>query len=111
MLRLGGYLYTDHDPNYYFHRIFRLYLVLRKVNVHSPGAIAEYHQFRGGLNPDRLAELLYRVGFRDVKITYRVSENPELTFFAKAVLRIFNLITKVLPIKTFYSHFFIIAQK
>src|ERR1041385_7965770 len=75
-LRPGGYLYTDHDPTWHFHRFYHLYYRLRYRGRPGFGSddeeIAEVHNTQGGgLNPERLASTLRDAGFREVEIRYR----------------------------------------
>ncbi len=112
----GGTLYTDHDPNYYFNRFYHIYYRMRFRGRHGFSSatedLAEYHNvFSSGIDPEHLRRLLLEIGFRKVEITYRITDNRNLGFFKDAVLGILRPMVKILPLKSFHTHFAIIAVK
>ncbi len=116
VLRPGGILYTDHDPNWYLGRIYRLWRQLKsgkQCTFDSPVEdLAEYHHaYTAGINPEKLAEGLKAIGFRKVKIRYRHSTNPNLSglhFLALALLKHGN---RIFPARSFFTHFIILAHR
>jgi len=82
VLKNGGMLYTDQDPNLYFwdnNITERTAKALeRKVNIpRNITKLAEYHDALGGIDGNKIKNLLYTIGYKDVKIIYRwlVPEN------------------------------------
>lgn len=116
LLRPGGVLYIDHDPNYFFGRFYHIFYRLRYADRPGFGSweaeIAEWHHTRtGGLNPVRLEGIMRRLGFRDVRITYRITTNPDLPAAYRAVRAVMRAITHVYPFKSLHTHFMILATK
>ena len=116
VLKMGGTLYTDHDPNYYFNRFHRIFYRIKHGN--SPGfgsdteELAEYHNsFSSGINPESLKEKLLRIGFSSVDITYRVTDSEKFTGLAEIGRQILSAVSKITPIKSLFTHFSIIAIK
>lgn len=76
VLKKGGILYTDQDPNLYFwdnNTIDKAAEVLER-NINIPKNItklAEYHGTLGGVDGDKIENLLYSIGYKDVKVVYR----------------------------------------
>jgi ubiquinone/menaquinone biosynthesis C-methylase UbiE len=76
VLKKGGMLYTDQDPNLHFWSndiTEKAAKVLeRKVNIpRNITRLAEYHDTLGGIDGSKIEDLLYTVGYRDVKVVYR----------------------------------------
>jgi len=116
VLKPGGTLYTDHDPNYFFNRFYHIYYQLRFNRKHGFGSetgdLAEYHNvFSPGINPEELRKLLLSIGFRKVKVTYRMTDRENWGFFQKSILKILRVLSKIIPLKSFYTHFSILAVK
>lgn len=116
VLKNGGTLYTDHDPNYFFNRFYHLYYKLRFSGSHGFGSetgdLAEYHNvFSPGINPEELKKLLLSIGFRKVEVTYRITDRENWGLLQKSVLKILRILSKIIPLKSFYTHFSILAVK
>ncbi|HLY09192.1 MAG TPA: methyltransferase domain-containing protein [Planctomycetota bacterium] len=116
VLKPGGLLYLDHDPNWYFGRFHHLYYRVRWSQ--SPGfgswdaELSEWHHTRsGGLNPDRLRELLLRVGFRTVDVHYRITTNPALPLGFRVIRAAMRALARVHPFKSLHTHFRVLAAK
>ena len=79
IVRSGGLVYTDHDPNIYFMRniwwLVKLYnFTLRKSLFagEGPHRLAEYHHKMGEeLDPPALEQACKTMGFSDVSVHYR----------------------------------------
>lgn len=76
VLKKGGILYTDQDPNLHFwdnnitERVARE--LERKVNIpEDVTKLAEYHDALGGINGSKIKDLLYTAGYGDIKVIYR----------------------------------------
>ncbi|MBI2899408.1 MAG: methyltransferase domain-containing protein [Planctomycetes bacterium] len=115
VLRPGGVLYADHDPNYFFGRFYHLYYRLRHLDRPGFGTedaeMSEWHHTRtGGLNPFVLRDLLLRAGFRDVEVRFRITTNPALPFPFRIVRAMMRAIAKVVPLKSLYTHFWMLAR-
>jgi len=117
-LKEGGYLYSDHDPNFFFVKRFNWWKKIRKVflnkelsksvdtRVDELEAKAEYHNtFSPGLNPEKLVKILYGIGFKEVKLVYRFPPTPDK--FTKCLI----FLNKLAPSKTYKCYFSIIARK
>jgi ubiquinone/menaquinone biosynthesis C-methylase UbiE len=116
LLRPGGFLYTDHDPNRYFHRFYHLYYRLRHAGGPGFGSeeeeLAEYHNTReGGLDTGRLDADLRAAGFREVEVRYRLTENESLRGAERVALGLLRILAGVLPWKSLRTHFWIVARK
>jgi len=116
VLKPGGTLYTDHDPNYFLNRFYHVYYKFRHRNKPGFGSeieeLAEYHNsYSPGINPENLKQQLIEAGFSEVKITYRVTDRTDLSGMMRVIVPLLRLITKFLPLKSFYTHFSIIAVK
>ncbi len=116
VLKKGGTLYTDHDPNYYFNRFYRLYYRVKYRNKPGFGSdveeLAEYHNTKSlGIDPERLKAMLVAIGFRKVAVLYRNTDRSEWTGLAAVLVRGLRLLSRAVPAKTFFTHFAIIAVK
>jgi ubiquinone/menaquinone biosynthesis C-methylase UbiE len=116
VLRPGGMLYLDHDPNWYFGRFHNIYYRVRWSQ--SPGfgswdaELSEWHHTRsGGLNPDRLREVLTKVGFRDLNVQYRITTNPALPLGFRVIRAGMRALTRVYPFKSLHTHFRVLGVK
>lgn len=116
ILRPGGTFYADHDPNYYFGRFYHVYYRIRWAGKHGFGDahtdLSEFHHTQsGGLNPDDLAAQLRDLGFREIDVSYRITTNPSLPPLFRAVRAMMRTAIRVLPLKSFHTHFSIVAIK
>lgn len=116
ILKPGGVLYADHDPNYFFGRFYHLYYRMRHLNRPGFGTedaeMSEWHHTRtGGLNPFALRELLLRAGFREVDVNFRITTNPALSLPFRVIRSMMRAVTKIYPFKSLYTHFWILARK
>ncbi|MEW6027159.1 MAG: GNAT family N-acetyltransferase, partial [Planctomycetota bacterium] len=115
LLKAYGYLYTDHDPNWFFGRFYHLYYRLRH---RSPGfgskqeEMAEFHNTRtGGINPELLKKGLLTAGFRDVRVRYRHTTNPTLPVLERLGLLLLKTLSRLMPLKCLYTHFYLICRR
>ncbi len=116
VLKPGGALYADHDPNYYFGRFYHFYYRMRYLNQHGFGTedaeMSEWHHTRtGGLNPFVMKALLLKAGFSKVDIHFRITTNPALSPPFKVIRFLMRSLTKLYPFKSLYTHFWIVARK
>lgn len=116
VLRPGGRLYLDHDPNYFFGRFHHLYYRVRHSGRPGFGTwdaeLSEWHHTRtGGLNPFEVRAQLERAGFREVNVRFRITTNPELPLGFRVVRSIMKAIVKIYPFKSLHTHFWILARK
>ena len=116
VLRPGGILYLDHDPNYFFGRFHHIYYRVRHADRPGFGTrdaeISEWHHTRtGGLNPWSIRSKLERSGFRDVDVRFRITTNPDLPPAFRAVRAVLRAVVKVYPFKSLYTHFRVLARK
>lgn len=116
VLKPGGALYIDHDPNYFFGRFYHIYYRLRYLGRPGFGdndtEASEWHHTRsGGLNPMRISEYLTGLGFRDVQVRFRITTNPALPRAFKLARTMMRALTRIYPFKSLYTHFCIIARK
>lgn len=111
IMKNGGILYTDNDPNSYF--------ILRKLSFirdlfkpsYNKEKIAEYHKFTGGLNPLLIEAKLKSIGFSDIKLNFRSPVYiAKSKFFVKLYLLTLNYFGCLHP-KLFSHYFWIIASK
>ncbi len=116
VLRPGGMLYIDHDPNYFFGRFYHVYYRMRYANRPGFGTwdaeLSEWHHTRtGGLNPFDLERSLGRAGFRNVRVRFRITTNPDLPPAFRAVRSVMRFLVRVYPFKSLHTHFWITAEK
>ena len=116
VLKPGGRIYIDHDPNYYFGRFYHVYYRVRWSGRPGFGTwdaeLSEWHHTRsGGLNPDRVAEQLERAGFRDIRVRFRITTNPRLPPAFRMVRSVMRAIVRVYPFKSLHTHFQVTARK
>jgi ubiquinone/menaquinone biosynthesis C-methylase UbiE len=115
-LRPGGWLYTDHDPNHFFSRFYHVYYRLRHRRRPGFGSeaeeLAEYHNTQGGgLNPERLRAELLAIGFREVEVHYRNTDNRGLPVLVRLAVLAMRGASKVAPLRSLHTHFWLIARK
>ena len=115
-LKPGGYLYTDHDPNRGFMRFYHVYYRLRHWRQPGFGShaeeLAEYHNTQdAGLDPEALAAGLRLAGFREVAVHYRHTDNTNLGRSVGFALGILKGISRIVALKSLYTHFWIVARK
>ena len=116
VLKNGGTLYTDHDPNYFLNRFYHIFYTLRYRNKPGFGSdieeLAEYHNaYSSGIDPVKLKRMLLEIGFAKVDITYRITDKQHWEGFMKIAVPTLRIISKILPLKSFFTHFSIIAVK
>ncbi|OGV57759.1 MAG: hypothetical protein A2X45_19665 [Lentisphaerae bacterium GWF2_50_93] len=112
----GGTLYTDHDPNYYFNRFYHVYYRIKFSGKHGFSSatedLAEYHNvFSPGIDPEHLRKLLLDMGFRKVDVVYRITDNRNMGLVKNCFLAFLRLAVKIIPVRSFHTHFAIIAVK
>ena len=76
VLKKGGILYTDQDPNLHFwdNNITEKVAKTLEKKVGIPKNVtklAEYHDTLGGVDGSKMEDLLYTIGFKDIKVIYR----------------------------------------
>jgi len=76
VLKKGGTLYTDQDPNLHFWDNGITERVSKTLNKEKGipkyiTKLAEYHDTLGGINGDEMEDLLRDIGFKDIKVIYR----------------------------------------
>ena len=116
VLQDGGTLYTDHDPNYFLNRFYHIYYKIRYRNKPGFGSdiaeLAEYHNaYSAGINPVELKKILLEIGFSRVEIRYRITDKQSWSGLMKIVIPLLRVISKIAPLKSFFTHFSIIAVK
>ncbi|MFB6346706.1 MAG: class I SAM-dependent methyltransferase [bacterium] len=116
VLKKGGRLYTGHDPNYYLVRfyfpLFKLIHLGRSGFGDSRGDLAEYyHTQEPGIDPEPLAEHLESLGYREVEIQYRRTDNPNLSGFKTLIKQALETVACVYDPPSFNTHFSIRAIK
>ena len=116
ILKPGGTLYTDHDPNYFLNRFYHIFYKIRHRRTPGFGSemeeLAEYHNSSSsGINPKKLKKILLNAGFKEVNITYHMTDKSNWTGTMKLLIPILRGLGKVFPAKSFFTHFSIIAIK
>ncbi len=116
VLKPGGMLYTDHDPNYFFGRFYHLWYRFKFRNRHGFGDpdedLAEYHHSHtSGLNPEVLRQKLVELGFDDVRVHYRHPTNHDLQGARRFAKLLNEWGSKVIPAKSLYTRFMLFAKK
>lgn len=116
VLKPGGILYTDHDPNYYlmrfYHPVYRLLHFNQAGFGDERGDLAEYyHTQEPGIDPEQLADHLRSKGMDPVEVTYRRTDNPDLSGFKGLMQSILQTACSIYPARSFYTHFSIEAHK
>lgn len=116
VLRPGGRLYIDHDPNYFFGRIYHIYYRVRWSQRPGFGTrdaeMSEWHHTRtGGLNPDGVKRKLEEAGFREIEVRYRITTNPDLPAGFRFVRSVMRTLVKVYPFKSLHTHFRVVARR
>jgi len=116
ILKPGGILYTDHDPNYFFNRFYHRYYRWRWRARPGFGSddeeLAEYHNTQGpGINPDSIRKILEGIGFSEIRVEYRHTDNEGLSLPRTFALALMKGVTKIVPARSMYTHFSVIAVK
>ncbi|NOY74596.1 MAG: class I SAM-dependent methyltransferase [Kiritimatiellaeota bacterium] len=116
VLRDGGTLYTDHDPNYFLNRFYHIVYRLRYRNKPGFGSdlaeLAEYHNSQSpGINPVKLKKLLLETGFKKIVISYRVTDKEHWSGMMSLIIPCLRGVSKIIPLKSFFTHFSITAIK
>jgi len=114
VLKHGGGIYIDHDPNYYCSRfvlpVRKLKMRIRPISADL--ALSEYHHiYTGGLNPFELQKSLENLGFEGINLVFRHSDNQSLGLPVKVGLFMLKFLSKIAPRPSFFTHFFITARK
>jgi len=116
VLKDGGTLYTDHDPNYFLNRFYHIFYKLRHINTPGFGSeleeLAEYHNsYSSGINPLELKKQLLEIGFKKVEVSYRITDRESWRGVMSLIIPALRFISKIIPLKSFFTHFSIIAEK
>ena len=116
ILKPGGSVYTDHDPNYFFNRFYRIFYRIKYRNRPGFGSdleeMAEYHNtISPGINPEKLKDDMARIGYTDIVIKYRLTDRPNWNLPMGAAVGILGLAGKIIGSKSFFTHFSITARK
>jgi len=116
VLKPGGILYTDHDPNYFFNRFYHVFYKMQYKNNPGFGSdleeLAEYHNaFSSGINPEELKNILKDLGFSNVRIMYRMTDKRNWKGVKKVLVPVLKTVAAVIPFRMFFTHFSILAQK
>jgi ubiquinone/menaquinone biosynthesis C-methylase UbiE len=116
VLRPGGRLYIDHDPNYFFGRFHHIYYRIRYSQRPGFGTwdaeLSEWHHTRtGGVNPNEVRAKLEQAGFRDIQVNFRITTNPDLPLAFRAVRALMRAAVKLYPFKSLHTHFWVLARK
>lgn len=116
LLKPGGMLYTDHDPNRYFGRFYHGWYRWRhrgRVKIGSADEdLAEYHNvYTDGLDPEKLAEGLRQLGFQSVTVRYRHSTSTDMSGFNRFIRLLLKGASRIAPLRSFYSHFMLFARR
>lgn len=116
VLRPGGILYLDHDPNYFFGRFHHVYYRVRHADRPGFGTwdaeVSEWHHTRtGGLDPGDIKAKLGRAGFREIDVRFRITTNPDLPLAFRAVRAVMRAVARVYPFKSLHTHFRVLARR
>lgn len=116
VLREGGILYLDHDPNWCFGRFHHIYYRIRYARRPGFGSrdaeLAEWHHTRtGGLDPRRIRAALEGAGFREIDVGFRITTNPELPLIPRILRALLRALARILPIRSLYTHLWVLARK
>lgn len=116
VLRPGGFLYTDHDPNYYLVRFY--FPLYRLLHLNDPGfgsrtgELAEYcHAHKPGVDPEQLIDYLNNEGYSEVQLHYRNTDNPDLGGFKGVLMHVLKPLADFFEWPSLHTHFSIIARK
>ena len=139
VLKPGGYLYTDHDPNLLnvtsgagkaYNKLYKFISILPAETDKSEKEeldedvevdddliryVEYHHQIKKGLDPRQLKDILLRVGFREVKIIYHddfssLSIRKDRRWKLRMIIRLFAIATLHFN-SSFLPNFLILAQK
>ena len=132
VLKNGGWLYTDWDPNARAKQLFqgRLFNLVRKAiykyyykqrsldeETDNYFKISEYHQTYGGLNPYNIKAQLHEIGFTDVDIIFHYNSSSiyqKLSLSQKFVLlsaKLLNFKIRPINLELIAPYFLILARK
>jgi ubiquinone/menaquinone biosynthesis C-methylase UbiE len=137
VLKKGGYLYTDHDPNYWSNlRVSSLFPMMRssytfvitrffsradvqKGDVEKLSDVAEYHNtVSHGFKPEELKNTFLEIGFSDVQLklhgnTAHVDRGriKELTVMYKARLGATVILKRRFDLENLLPYIMVIARK
>ena len=116
VLKDGGTLYTDHDPNSFLNRFYHLFYKLRYRNSSGFGSdveeLAEYHNSQSpGINPLMLKKTLLDIGFTEVEISYRITDKSNWSWIMSLLISSLKITSGILPLKSLFTHFSIVAVK
>ncbi len=115
VLKDGGYLYTDHDPNYFLMRFyFPIYKIMhwnRSGFGSETGDLAEYfHTQQPGIDPRPLRDVLEREQFEEINVEYYQTTNDELGWAKDTVMSVLKPLSEIVSLKSFFTHFSIMAR-
>ena len=111
VLKEGGILYADNDPNSYF--ILRKLSPIKRLwhNVDEIEKLAEYHHHHThGLDPIFIKKQLEDIGFSNVTINFRLPTYTGKEFFNIIYHSTLRVLARLYPAK-FCHYFWILAQK
>ena len=116
VLKDGGTLYTDHDPNYYLNRLYHPFYKWRYRKNPGFGSdaeeLAEYHNsYSSGINPLLLKKQLLSIGYKKVVISYRITDKSDWKGVMRVIVPSLRCLSRIIPLKSFFTHFAIMAVK
>ncbi len=116
VLRPGGLLYIDHDPNWFFGRFHHIYYRVRHAGRPGFGSwdaeLSEWHHTRtGGLDPFEIKARLETAGFREVSMGFRITTHPGLPLGFRLIRAVMRAVVRIYPFKSLHTHFWIQARK
>lgn len=117
VLKPGGVLFTDNDPNFYFFKYFgwrskvRLFFNKKRLLNHNISEekleimnLAEYHA-NEGIKPEALEEMMKGAGFSQVEMFYYFHPSPDrFTKFLKILASVYRF-------RGLYNLFYVHARK
>lgn len=112
VLKRGGYIYIDHDLNWYCARFVLPFKRMLSRRVQRDCRLAEYHLcLTNGLKPFVLKRNLEDLGFGEIKLTFRHSDNVGFNLPQKIAHSMLKFLSKIFQGPSFFTHFCIIAKK
>ena len=116
ILRPGGILYTDHDPNRllarFYHPLYRWRFRGRTGFRDEIEELAEYHHtHEAGVDAEGLAAASREAGFDRVEIRYWLTTNPRLPGWQRLARCALAALGSVVPARSLRTHFAIRARR